>query len=167
MLINSYIITSGCVPNVNEQYTVADAASDPNCNEANAIASGWAGFETNITKTIVTDPHEGTYAHKFEVTTGGSISYASYRFAVVSGETFTVSFYAKSSQGAQVRLTAWQNVTGGASSVTPTASYALYTYNITASSTGTAELRFYAGSTGACVTGDNIFIDNMSIIKTS
>lgn len=91
---------------------------------------------------------------------------AEYNFSVTSGDTFTISFWAKrGAQGTDQQLTSWVNLSGGPGGVNLTATWTEYTYNVTATATGTATIRIYACSTGA--TGDEVYIDNLSIVKTN
>ena len=103
----------------------------------------------------------------FPVTIGGAVGIIRHYLAATSGDTFTVTFWAKSTQGSLVRITGWTSCTGGPSNVTPTGTWTQYTYNITASATDDIQLRFYPSASGSGASGDNIFIDNLSIIKTN
>jgi len=163
---NPYVLfPAGCTPDPNEQHTAANAASDPNCNEADDTA-GWtnAAGEGSFTSDA-TDPAVGGHALKKQ-TTGGSASYCFYSLSITSGDTFTVTYRIKSTQGSLARSTAWTNVTGETTR-TATSTWTEYTENITASATGTAQIRFYASINTSGVNGDNIFVDDLSIIKTN
>jgi hypothetical protein len=164
LLIASQQQAVGCTPDPNEQNTTANAASDPNCNETDGT-SLWAGTSITMTSDSA-EPHAGLYAIK-GVTAGGLVSYVHFTLTITSGDTFTVSFWAKSTQGTLDRITGWTNVSGGPSSVNPPSSWTFYSYDITATATGTAQLRFYASASTSGVAGDNIFVDNLSAIKTN
>ena len=157
--------SGGCTPDANEQFTTADAASDPNCNEANSSAA-WTGDFNATSSSQSSEVYEGSYAIS-GVADGGAVGIIRHYFAATSGDTFTVTFWAKSTQGSFVRITGWTNCTGGPSSVTPTGTWTEYTYNITASATDDIQIRFYPAAATGAVAGDNIFIDNLSIIKTN
>lgn len=150
-----------CTADPNEQYTTANAASDPNCNEANAT-TGFVG--NNNTLTSDGDSNVGDYAIKGVATTTSG-AYLYYRFSATAGDTFTVTWDEKKTIGTTQTVTAWQNCTGGPSWDAIGTSWTSESYNITASSTGDVEMRFYSSNGGNI--GDDVFVDNISIVKTN
>lgn len=149
----------GCSPDANEQHTESNAASDPNCNEANAT-TGWSNVGGTLTSD--TDSDTGTYALK-HVSSDGSNDRAEYNLTITNGDTFDISFRAKGTGDA--KMTLWTNLTGSPNNVSVTGTYTTYNYSVTATATGTAILRFYSSQGGSA--SDEIFIDNLSIIKTN
>lgn len=162
-----------------EIHTQANAASDPNGNEANAT-TGWSlGTGTTAAPTLTSDADSdtGDYSLKVMNTLTGS-SYMRYYFGVTAGEIFRVKWNAKSTQGSNAYATAWQNCTGGpnfdppgvdggSKSVWAAQGDSGNGYLITATATGSIELRFYGSSSAGGVNGDNYFVDNLSIVKIS
>ena len=159
-----------CSPDVNERYTTANAASDPNCNEVDGT-SGWSNFGGDgVVTSEETDVYCGT--SKIVITTAAGNS-TSFVFSIPgtesNGDTFTVSFWGKDNGSCAAQATVWSNCTGGPSGVNMTTTWTQYTYNITATADG-VRLRFYpdTGGGGDCgAPGDNIQIDCISIIKTN
>ena len=156
-----------CTPLANNQHTEANAASDPNCNEANAT-TGWSRTPVGATLSSVQNASVGQYSLRLEQNSAGAF-YMLYTFAATSGDVFEVNWDWRSTQGSNVFATAWQNVTGGPSFLGGVTSVwaSAPTQTITASSTGNIELRFYSSSAGSGAIGDNIYIDNLSIVKTN
>ena len=165
-IVNNPFVSFGvsCTADANEVLTAADAAADPGCNEAEVLSAGWGGFNNNITTSIVTDSDTGTWAHKFSLATDAQ-GYETYSFSAAVNDTFTVSFRAKKTAGGDAEVTGWAGCTGGPNRVNITTSYATYSYDITATAT-TVRLSFYGG-VSPTVTGDAIFVDNLSIIHTN
>lgn len=159
-----------CTPDPNEVVTDAMAASDPNCNEADAT-TGWGSFGgTSTIASVGTDVVEGSY--KIVITTPDGTS-SSWVYGLpgteAASDTFTVTFWAKTNGGCDATMSLWGNCTGGPSGVDVTTSWVEYTYNITATGNG-VYLRFYpdGGGEGGCgAADDNIQIDNLSVIATN
>ena len=147
----------GCVVNPEEQFTIANAASDPACNEANGVTGVGTTFG-NVTSS--TDSQVGTYALQLVGTADNAR--LTFDFAVTSGDTYVVSFYAKQTVGSNGAATAWTNLSGWTAQIF-TGTYVQYTQTVTATATGTAQIRFYASVGGAA--GDTILVDDISIIK--
>ena len=166
--VDGYIKASPCNPDVNELNTLSDASSDPNCNEQTGFSVKWLG--TNCSVVANSDASVGNAAIKAErtATTGSSSAYLTYNIDVTAGDTFTVSFDSKSTAGVNAGPHNWYNCTGGPNQVDVTNTYQTYTFNITASATGWITLRWYTDrGTGYDSIGNNIFVDNLSIIKTT
>ena len=147
----------GCVVDPQQQFTTANAASDPACNEANGVTGLGTTFG-NVTSS--TDSQVGTYALQFVGTADNAR--ISIDLPVTAGDTFIVSFYAKQTVGSNGAATAWTNLSGWTAQ-NFTGTYVQYTQTVTATATGTAQIRFYASVGGAA--GDTILVDDISIIK--
>lgn len=166
IVANPYVTFGvSCVVDPNEQLTAANAASDPVCNEADAI-TGYGSGSGGVNTSQSVEVHDGSWAIK-NTSPDGVISYANVSIpGSGSGDEFTVTVWVKSTQGSNPRITAWQNVSsGGPSSVSVTSSWVEHTFNITAS--GAVTMRYYSAATGGDDPDDNIFIDNLSVIKTN
>lgn len=164
-IVNNPFITfpvASCTPLADNHATTANAASDPNCNEANSY-DGFTNGNANGTMNVDSaEPYEGTYCFKHVGL--GAVSYAKYDFAITNGQVFEVSFWAKSTAGSNPRLTGWNNLTGGPNLVTLNGTWTFYSYTVTASTNGTGTLRFYSSANGGAAAGENIFVDNLSIV---
>lgn len=157
-----------CTAHPNERYITSSAISDPYCNESNSIGS-FTGNTGAIDVTTVTDSFAGLYALKSQMNTGATAGYGQRTVTALNGDTFTVTLRMKTTQSTgSTGLTAWTNVTTGG----PSADYievvdgwVSRTYNITVS--GNFVLRFYASAGGTGAIGDNIIVDNLSIVQTN
>lgn len=159
-------VVAGCTPDANEKYITANAASDPNCNEADAT-TGWTTGGTGTTVTTSTDSTDGTYSLVGN-TTGGVPAWIQYNFSVTSGDTYTISFNAKkATSDFETKITNWTGLTGSPSAVNITTSWVTYSYDVTASSTGTATIRFYVSAGSGGTSSNKFYADNISIIKTN
>jgi hypothetical protein len=154
---------SACSPDANEQAVTANATSDPNCNEADAFT----GFSNNGLSTLESssvDPQTGLY-HLRMVSADGNFDRAEYTFSVTSGDTFTITYWAKEAVGTNGGF-ASPLLLSGSTTDNWTSTWTQYTQNVTATGTGTATIRFYAAF-GTGVTGDTAYVDNLSIVKTN
>lgn len=167
---NPYVLypAASCTADPNEQYTGSDAAADPNCTESNAVDASWVlpGAPDNASITSQsTTVNVGTYALEIERVTANVTSYVYYPLSATSGDTFTVSWDEIQTVGTTGVVTNWANCSGGPSFDSVGGTWGSESYNITATATGTIELRFYVSNGGAI--NDKIIIDNLSIIKTN
>lgn len=159
-----WVTISSCTPDPNELFTTANAASDPNCNEAN----GTSGI-TNDAGTLTVSTSEvnvGTYAlqhvagaangHRFRIS-----------FNVTNGNTYTFSwdeYQSVGTDGIVHTVSGAGNVTGEPSfRDIATGGWTSDSVVMTATATGTVEIAFYSANGGA--SGDTIHIDNISIIE--
>ena len=159
-----WVTISSCTPDPNELFTTANAASDPNCNEAN----GTSGI-TNDAGTLTVSTSEvnvGTYAlqhvagaangHRFRIS-----------FNVTNGNTYTLSwdeYQSIGTEGIVHTVSGAGNVTGEPSfRDIATGGWTSDSVVMTATATGTVEIAFYSANGGA--SGDTIHIDNISIIE--
>lgn len=153
---------ASCTADPNEWHTQANAASDPNCNEADAT-TGWTSAGANIFS-VTDDPQVGTYHLEFRAFNGLN-NRAEYTFSATASDTFTVSWKDRQDIGTNGNVYNWGNCTGGPNYV-PSSTWTDRSFNITVTSTGTVTLRWYA-SDGSGSAGDEIDLDNLSIIKTN
>ena len=154
-----------------ELHTSANAASDPNNNEANAT-TGWALGYAGATFTSVAaengvSPNNGSYQFKFQAAVNGARY--DYAFSAVSGKRYSVSLYAAHYQGNQNAYAYVATTNSGdnlgyilapVENLSATA-YTKYTFDFVSTQTGTLYLSIrQAGNS----TPDNInYIDNISL----
>ena len=156
-----------CTADANEQYTTANAASDPNCNEANAT-TGWGGVGNQTLSSVSESDGLSNYAIQSVINEGADSGYFNSDFAATAGDTFTVKVVAKQTVGSNARIAAWTNISSGApNEVTLTTSYVEYTYNITAAATGNISMRFYASRNASGFEFDAMRIKSISVIETT
>ena len=156
---NANIDGSLTAPDFNEIHTQANAASDPNTNEANAT-TGWAGVGCTLTS-VTTDPQTGTY-HLKGVAADGNADRIEYDFTAISGYKYYISFWAKrGAQGTVQNISSWTGVTTSPNEAIAVGDWAEYTYEVTANDT-TIKIRIYAAVTGGAA-GDEVYVDNVSI----
>ena len=147
-----------------ELHVSANAASDPNSNEADAT-TGWGVGGSAGSIASVADPQTGTYALKMTSGDAGA-ERAELSITVASGSIYRVKFWAKQgAQGTSCGVQSWTGVVTSPSEEISTASYALYSYDVTTNST-TLLIRIYAsdptfGPGGA--SGDEVLFDNLSV----
>jgi len=140
-----------------EIHTDANAASDPNSNEADAT-TGWSDIQVTLTSDSG-DPQTGTYALK-GVADDGDTDRIEYDFTAVVGATYKVSIWAKrGAQGTSQFFQNWTNIAIPQTSIS-SATWTEYTFYVVATGTA-AKIRVYAAGTGAA--GDEVFVDNVSI----
>jgi len=141
-----------------EIHTQANAASDPNGNEADAT-TGWNGTGVTVTS-VTTDPQTGTY-HLKGVGADGSADRMEYDFTAVIGKKYYISFWAKrGAQGTVQKVISWEGLTPSPDEMI-TSSWARYTYEVTATATA-AKIRIYVAVTGG-EANDEVYVDNVSI----
>lgn len=144
-----------------ETHTAANAASDPNENEANAT-TGWSASGGGVALAAVASPYVGTYA--LQITSGGAANYIERATTATVDTWYYASVYAKDTTNNTGYLQTWSNwypVQNMSKLIT--AAYALYIG--TGRSTATPiRLRLY-NATAANVS----LIDNVSIrqLRTS
>jgi len=140
-----------------EIHTDANAASDPNSNEADAT-TGWSDIQVTLTSDSG-DPQTGTYALK-GVADDGDTDRIEYDFTAVVGATYKVSIWAKrGAQGTSQFFQNWTNIAIPQTSIS-SATWTEYTFFVVATGTA-AKIRAYAAGAGAA--GDEVFVDNVSI----
>lgn len=160
------IIITGNKP-ANELHE-ADNAASLYGEELDDIGS-W--FGTNIPNggtftSVSTTSDNGDYC--LELVTGATRSQcqANYDFPITDTDTYSVSVRAKRGQGTNQMITGWTNVTGtGVVPITST-SWETYTFNVTATATGDCRIKIFAEQANGA-TGDSVYIDSVTIIKTS
>ncbi len=157
-----------CTADPNEFHTQANAASDPNCNEADATV-GWSAGTAQVGLSSSTDSDTGTYALRgVKNSSGGGAGYISYFFSATAGDTFDVTWRSKKTNGAFSYSTNWQNCTGWTAFNAPgNGVYEDETESITVTTTGNVEIRFYTDSDGSGVGGEDYFADKLSIVHTN
>ena len=153
---------AGCTPDANELAITANAASDPNCNEANGF-SGWTDVQSTKSS-VTTDPQVGSY-HLMFVSEEGNSDRVEYTFAIVNGGTYDITFDIKEISG-DCRVSGWVGFSNGPSLNTVGNVWETKSYSVTANTTGTAIIRIYNNLSGGSV-GDTFYLDNFSIIKTN
>ncbi len=138
-------------------------ASHPT-DEANST-NGWGTYGGSIDLSVDSDSYVGSYAIKGQLNANASVQRIHYNFSGEVGGVYEVRFRAKKGQGTNVYMNLWSGCTGGPSVVPLTSSYSEYVYTITATS---ADMRFdfwvhtFSGSGSL---GDNIFVDDFTILK--
>ena len=87
---------------------------------------------------------------------------------VVTGETFNISAWARrGSQGTDQKFFNWQGFDNGQNTSISSTVWTQYTFTVTATITGIAQVRAYAvNNAGSGLTGDDFYIDNISIRKS-
>ena len=148
-----------------ELHTDANAASDPNGNEANAT-TGWTDGASTGDLTSESDPYAGTYALQYSAGDTNS-ERMELLLTVENGETYRVTFWAKrGSQGTDQQVASWDGIaSGGPSSVSiASTSYAEFSYDVVTNDT-TLTIRVYACVSGA--SGDKVVVDNLTCRKIS
>ena len=152
-----------CVASPTEKHTNANAASDPNCNEANST-SGWAITGSATIGVSSTEFTEGIYS--IELTSSGAASdeFAHFSFSGVASTSYTVTWWAKVNTVHDQEVKNWGNG-AGTPVFTPSTSWTQYTHVFTATATASTQLRFYVND-GATPAGGKFFIDGLSITET-
>jgi hypothetical protein len=153
----------------NEIHTQLNAAAAA-INNSTDSTTGWGvGGSAGSLSTTTNNTYSGSFAL---VMTAGDTNAerAEYSFSVTTGDTFNIRIWGRKgdvSTGSGPYTGSWTGLTGspGAAPFLSSSSYTYLEYNVTANLTGTAILRFYAGSTPAV--GDQIVIGKLSIIKTN
>ncbi|TXN36137.1 hypothetical protein FVB32_16395 [Flagellimonas hymeniacidonis] len=133
-------------------------------NESNSV-TGWTGGSTMTADT--TDPYHGTYAMKIVSTsTNTQNRRAEYSFTATNGETYDISVWAKvGSQANDPAFAVWDGLSGFSTTLISSTAWTEYTFTVTATSSAPV-IRVFTGS-GSGSTGDEIFIDRVSIIPQS
>lgn len=143
-----------------ELFTSANAASDPNGNEANAT-TGWSSSTSSIDITVEpTDVNVGSYAILGTANQATTFARLGISFPVTNGDSYEIKWDGKEGAGADARLYLFTNVSGTAQSMTT--SWASYTKTVTATTTGTATIQWVLVSSAI---GHLIYLDNLSIKK--
>jgi hypothetical protein len=139
-------------------HTEANAASDPNSNEANAL-TGWLTSDANNTHATDADASVGSYAIKSTVSISVGGNRQQYTLTLPINNWFVATFAQKKHGGADgaARNWNWGNC-AIPQNVELTTSYANYAMTNRASAANPV-LRFYTGNT----VGGGVFIDNVSI----
>lgn len=133
-------------------------------NESNSV-TGWTGGSTMTADT--SDPYHGTYAMKIVSTsTNTQNRRAEYSFTATNGETYDISIWAKvGSQANDPAFAVWDGLSGFSTTLISSTAWTEYTFTVTATSSAPI-IRVFTGS-GSGSTGDEIFIDRVSIVAQS
>jgi len=107
----------------------------------------------------------GDYCIKITNTGGGSNQRGETRIQVVAGDQYTIKIWAKAGTGTNI-IAYWAGFVVTPSPVTVTAGWNEYVFNVEASATATAYLRFYPQFASATI-GHHFYVDNISIEKTN
>ena len=144
-------------------FLTSAAALSP--NEANDT-TGWAVGADITLVSQNTDVQDGSFALEatYGVDAGTTSKRISYDVTVEVGETYEVTFWAKST-GTDSRSYLWTGVTGEVTR-TFTGTWTQYTETVVADST-TMQMRFFPAATGTGHTGVVMHVDGISVIKTS
>jgi hypothetical protein len=167
MIINSYAYTTyvtGTQINTNE-----DALAPTGIAEANTIirgnsSPGLLGLQADGTTiaTVSTDATLGTYSVLFTANSSNNTLLRFY-YPVVSGASYTISFWAKSPIGTAQKFSI-TNATPAISLVNISAlTWTFFTYTVESTITGWGQLYFYPSRFGAI--GDTLLIDGLSILE--
>jgi len=158
---NPMVVVSGSGGLGPELHVSANAASDPNGNEADAT-TGWTDEGASAIIASIADPFVGTYA--LEVTAGDTSSERmELSLTVENGASYRVSFNAKrGAQGNQQKVLSWAGVVSSPSDTIDSTSYAPFSYDVTTNAT-TIIIRIYACDNGSI--GDSVIADNVSVRK--
>lgn len=173
------------VVSVVDLYDFDDAASLQNENDVLNVGtvlgvSDWANISTAHTVTIAgvgktdTEHYNGngnSLCLKSSVIADGNFKRIEFGLeqmsgiaSVISGDQFTISFYAKCGAVNAQQLSGWTNCTGDPVNVPLTTTWTLYSYTITAETTADIVLRFYGSWIGG-LAGDTLYLDDFSIVK--
>jgi hypothetical protein len=144
-------------------YSIANAAA-PGNQEAQNVDS-WT-YTPNNTISVSNDAYDGDYSISIKNTGGAFSTRREYDFTGVDGQDYEIKIWAKKISGANVRFAAWTGFTSSPSTSISSTSWTEYTFNLTAS--GTAQkIRVYPSSdSGTAAIGDEVLIDNITIIAT-
>ncbi|GAF84349.1 unnamed protein product, partial [marine sediment metagenome] len=141
-----------------EIHTQANAASDPNGNEADAT-TGWGAIRVTLTSESI-DPQTGSY-HLKAVAMDGVLDRTDYSFTGAIGKKYRISIWAKrGAQGTDQRIKDFTGLTPSPNDYL-TDTWVEYIYYVTATST-VAKIKIYAGR-DVGEAGDEVYIDNVSI----
>lgn len=127
-------------------------------NESNAV-TGWT-----ITGSITADPnhaYSGNYGMKLEATSDGWRR-GVYNFDTEIGKEYIIKIHAKSASTNDPGFYAWDGFSNFSGQSIDDTNWKQYTFNLTANATS-ATLKAYTGNPS--ITGDIIYIDNVSIIE--
>jgi len=142
-----------------EKHTQANAASDPNGNEANAT-TGWSTLGALILTSSGVGPHEGDWCLK-GLAGDAANEGMKYSFTAVIGKFYKIVIWARrGAQGTTQRFYNWQGCTGADTINITSESWIEYTFQVCATAT-TIEIRAYANAAGAA--NDAVKVDNVSI----
>ena len=144
-----------------ELHTSANAASDPNGNEANAT-TGWVVVNGMALTSDASAPQTGGYALK-GVSIGIAFGRMTYSFSGFTiGSMYKVSIWAKRGiQGTDQKIAAWAGFSSIPITSISSTSWQEYVFYVVAIST-TPEIRIYSNYT-TTVSGDEVYADNISI----
>lgn len=167
-VINSFVFQEeSCTPDPNEEYTTANAASDPNCNEGTGT-SGWSAFRTGGANSTA-EVYAGTNSMIFTADVSNSTSFFFWTVPGTTGDTFDISFwyYAPTSNSADMAISNQGLGTSYVGFLTEGA-WTEYTASATLDSSGTYRIRIFNDDTGSSAgDGNIIYIDNVSVIQTN
>jgi hypothetical protein len=153
-----------CDPNPLEVYPSGDAASPGFC-EANSVGS-WTYTANNSIATNA-DAYDGSYSLAITNTVGGVSTRREFDFVGEVGAVYDIEIWAKKISGANMGFVAWLNFTSFTNTYVSSTSWTKFNWTLVAA-TGTQKIRAYPSSDGGtAVLGDEIRIDNISIIKRS
>jgi len=143
-------------------YTQDNAAST--INEVNAT-SGWSGYD-GVIESVATSPYNGNYCLRV---TSSEANYGEkrYHFDVLSGETYTVTIYAKrGSVGDQQELVLFGTSIATQSQFVTTQTWTGYTFTINPTADGTITIQAYVFKNNGS-TAQELFLDKISIIDNA
>jgi len=146
-----------------EEYTTANAASDPNGNEANAT-TGWG----TVLAAIASDVDSSVGAFALRVDGAGASARGFFEsptgFPVVNGEGYRISIDAKQDGvGTEQQFVSWLGFSDFVTTPITTASYVTYLFQLTAS----ASLAFIQVASQGLGPNASVFFDNVSIRQRS
>lgn len=159
----SFLLSSFVSFGVAELYPQDNAASI--ITEVNSIGS-WSNIDATITSDATTQS-DGTWSLKVISTAINTNSRGFLNFTVVNGQAYEFKFWAKrGSQGTNQKFRTWSGFVSSPSVSIADTTWTEYTMNATANIDGTATLRAYTGAVGDDAVGNELFLDQISIIKT-
>ena len=139
-----------------EIHTQANAASDPNGNEADAL-TGW-NIVSGALASVSTDPFVGTYNLRGD--SNDDTDYMEYSFTSVVGKTYKITFAAKRGAGTTQEVSNWTGFTTSPNFPIPSTSWATYEVIVMANDT-TGLIKIWPAVGG--IADDKVHVDNFSI----
>lgn len=129
-------------------------------NETNSII-GWSANSGSLVTSSSSESYSGNYSIKIEAVVDGWRR-VNYFFPTEIGKQYNIKIYAKSASTTGAGFFNWNGFSDFNSVDITSTDWTEYTFNLTANNT-TAVLKVYSGNSS--VTGDAVFIDNISIIQ--
>ncbi len=146
-----------------ELYGDDNAASPSDLDSIGATTGGyrWSASGSTIESTNL-DAYDGTYSLLL-TTTGTGASYAQYRVLATSGKDYKITFRYKVDSYNTQRFRVIGGFTTSQTDALTSTTWQEFTTTVTSSTTGSVSFYFYSGFFGNI--GDELWVDQMSIIE--